>query len=263
MLTTPQIVSPRCSKNLIGAMLVALPLAAWPRAASAYRPFDGTDAAVADLGELEVEWQSVGARREGSQTTLIAPATVVNIGVAPGWEAVFEGQLETPLSSSTPPTLTAAGTFLKHVLRPGSLQNMDGPSIATEFGMLLPDSRGESGTGASFAGIVSQRWDWGTVHLNGEAVLTRNHDADLFLGAIVEGPADWSIRPVAEIFYEKEFGQSETVSGLIGAIWKINDKLSFDLAFRHALTNGHAVNELRAGLTFGFSLRSLSGATRK
>jgi hypothetical protein len=142
-------------------MLVARPLAAWPRAASAYRPFDGTDAAVADSGELEVEWHLVGARRESSQTALIAPATVMNISVAPGWEAVFEGQLETPLSSSTPTSLTAAGTFLKHVLRPGSLRNMDGPSIVTEFGVLFPDSQGNSRTGASLAGILSQRWTGG------------------------------------------------------------------------------------------------------
>jgi hypothetical protein len=142
MVTRPQFAVPRSSKNLVGAMLVALPLAVWPRSAAAYRPFDGTDAAVADPGEVELEWQSAGARRESSQTTLIAPATVVNIGLAPDWEAVFEGQLETPLSSSiTPTSLTAAGTFLKHVLRPGSLQNKEGPSIATEFGVLLPDSR--------------------------------------------------------------------------------------------------------------------------
>jgi hypothetical protein len=38
------------------------------------------------------------------------------------------------------------------------------------------------------------------MHLNGEAVLTRNHDADLFLGAILEGPSDWSVRPVDEVF---------------------------------------------------------------
>lgn len=66
--------------------------------------------------------------------------------------------------------------------------------------MLLPDSQGNSGTGASLAGIVSQRWDWGTMHLNGEAVLMRNHDADLFLGAILEGPSDWSVRSVDEVF---------------------------------------------------------------
>ena len=58
------------------------------------------------------------------------------------------------------------------------------------------------------------------------------------------------MRPVAEIFYEREFGLEETVSGLVGLIWKVSDKLSFDVAYRHALTNGHSVDEVRAGLTF-------------
>ena len=31
--------------------------------------------------------------------------------------------------------------------------------------------------------------------------------------------------------------------------------IAFDVALRHALTNGHPVNEVRAGLTFGFPLR--------
>lgn len=81
----------RNSKTLVGAALVAFPLAAWSGSARAYRPFDGTDAAVAESGEVEVEWQSAGAQRDGSQTTLVAPASVVNIGFAKDWEAVFEG----------------------------------------------------------------------------------------------------------------------------------------------------------------------------
>jgi len=63
------------------------------------------------------------------------------------------------------------------------------------------------------------------------------------------------VRPVAEFFYEREFGQEETVSGLVGLIWQASDKLAFDVAFRHAVTNGRPVNELRAGVTFGFPLR--------
>jgi hypothetical protein len=38
-------------------------------------------------------------------------------------------------------------------------------AAATEFGVLLPDSTGNSGVGASLAGIVSQRWDWDRKHL--------------------------------------------------------------------------------------------------
>jgi hypothetical protein len=147
------------------------------------------------------------------------------------------------------------------VLRPGSLQDKPGPSVATEFGILLPDSTGNSGVGASLAGIVSQRWDWGTVHFNAQTAITREHRGDVFASVILEGPYSWSVRPVAEIFYENEFGKEETMSGLVGLIWRVRDNLSFDVGVRHALTNGRPVNEIRAGLTFGFPVRVLDGRT--
>jgi len=212
---------------------------------------------VAAPDEVEIELQPAGRLRDQTGTSLIAPATVINYGFSEGWEAVLEGQGQTPLSPSGPSSLTDAGAFLKHVLVPGSLQDKTGPSVATEFGVLLPDSTGNSGVGASLVGIVSQRWDWGTIHLNAETALTRDHHADLFLGAIIEGPSKWSVRPVAEFFVEQAIGQFNTVSALIGLIWQVRDNLSFDVGLRQALTNGHPVNEVRAGLTFGFPLRSL------
>jgi hypothetical protein len=220
--------------------------------AHAYRPFDGTDAAVADPEEVEVELQPTGAQWSREQNLLIAPAVVLNYGFLENWEAVLEGQLQTPFSPSGPTALSASGAFLKHVIRPGSLQDQLGPSIATEFGVLLPDSNGDSRVGASIDTIISQRWDWGTAHLNIAAELTRNQRADVFTDLILEGPSKWVVRPVAEFFYEEEFGLSHTLSGLIGAIWQVNDKLSFDVGFRHAVTNGSNVNEIRAGLTVGF-----------
>src|SRR5665213_983383 len=241
-------------KRIASGLCIASGLAVWSAPALAYRPFDGTDAAVAAPGEVEIELQPAGRLRDQTGTSLIAPATVFNYGFSEDWEAVLEGQGQTPLSPSGPTSLTAAGAFLKHVLQPGSLQDKSGPSIATEFGVLLPDSTGDSGVGASLAGIVSQRWDWGTIHLNAETALTRDHHGDMFLGGIIEGPSKWSIRPVAEFFYENEIGKSETVSGLIGLIWQVRDDLSFDVGLRHALTNGRPVNEVRAGMTFGFPL---------
>jgi hypothetical protein len=248
------------SARLVAAMLLSLCVVALPDAALAYRPFDGTDAAVADAGELEIEMQPAGIRRDGSQRTLVAPATVLNFGLKDRWEAVLETQLETPLSPGGPSTFTASGAFLKHVLREGSLQDKSGPSIATELGLLLPDSDGSNRLGASIAGIVSQRWDWGSVHLNAAAALSRDRNADLFVGAIVEGPAKWKVRPVAEVFYEDEIGASHTISGLIGAIWQVRDNLSFDVGFRQALTDGHPVSEIRAGFTVGFPLHLPTGA---
>src|SRR5882757_2160222 len=213
---------------------VAFGVAVCSTPALAYRPFDGTDAAVAAPGEVEIELQPAGRLRDQGTTALVAPATVFNFGLSEGWEAVFEGQGQTPLSPQGPTSLTAAGAFLKHVLQPGSLQDKTGPSVATEFGVLLPDSTGSSGGGASLAGIVSQRWDWGTIHLNAATALTRDHHADVFLGGIIESPTKWAVRPVAEVFYENEFGKSETISGLVGLIWKVSNDLSFDVGLRHA-----------------------------
>jgi hypothetical protein len=227
--------------------------------AFAYRPFDGTDAAVADPGEMEVELQPAGGKSIGGQKILIAPDSVINYGFAKDWELVLEGRLETPLPASGPTAFTDGGAFLKHILRPGVLQDQSGPSIATEFGVLLPDSIGDTRFGASVAGIVSQRWDWGTAHLNIAGQLTRDQHADLFTGIILEGPYKWPVRPVAEFFYEEEFGQAHTLSALVGAIWQVRDNLSFDVGFRHAITNGQHVNEIRAGLTFGFPLRFFGG----
>jgi hypothetical protein len=99
--------------------------------------------------------------------------------------------------------------------------------------------------------------------LNAETALTRDHHADLFLDAIIEGPPKWSVRPVAEFFVEQAFGQFNTVSALIGLIWQVRDNLSFDVGLRHALTNGHSVNEVRAGLTFGFPLLPLDGPSAR
>jgi hypothetical protein len=222
--------------------------------AMAYRPFDGTDAAVAEPGQLEIELGPVERLQQGSERFLIAPATVLNFGLTKDLEAVFEGRLFTPLSSSEPPSLMDAGAFLKYVLRPGALQDKSGPSIATEFGVLFPDTTGRSNFGASWAGIVSQRWDWGTVHINVQTQLNREQRADLFVSTIVEGPHTWKVRPVAEIAYEDDVGSSQTFSGLIGLIWQVKDNLAFDVAAREASVNGRPVNELRAGLTFAFSL---------
>ena len=245
----------------VGAFLIVCVLL--PDTVFAYRPFDGTDAAVAEPGEMEVELQPAGVKSSGGQKTLVAPATVINYGFAKEWELVLETRAETPLSESGPTVWSDSGVFLKHILRPGVLQDQAGPSIATEFGALLPDTIGSNHFGASVAAIISQRWDWGTAHLNIAGALTRDQHADLFTGIILEGPHKWTVRPVAEFFYEEEFGQARTYSALIGAIWQAKDNLSFDVGFRHAIVNGAGVNEVRAGLTYGFPLRLLAGPLRK
>src|SRR5215475_16151370 len=119
-----------------GIRAFLLTLIVLPDVAFAYRPFDGTDAAVAEPGEMEIEFQPAGVLGSNGQRTLVAPATVLNFGLVKNWEAVFEGRVETPLDPSGPTSLTDAGAFLKYVLRPGVLQDEAGRSIATEIGAL-------------------------------------------------------------------------------------------------------------------------------
>jgi hypothetical protein len=238
------------------ALVAAAMVGASAQPAAAYRPFDGTDAAVASLNEVEIELQPVGRMQAGPQSTLIAPAVVYNYGFAERWEMVLQGQVETPLSPGGPSSLAATGAFLKYVVQPGVLQGQSGISIATEFGPLLPGINTDPGVGFSWAGIVSQRWDWGTAHFNVEANLTRDQHGEGFVGVILEGPSKWTVRPVVEFFYDKVWTQTETRSALIGAIWQVKDDLSFDGAFRYALVNAHAVNEIRAGLTFAFKVEN-------
>jgi hypothetical protein len=232
--------------------MVALGFIAWSAPASAYRPFDGTDAAVVDVNENEVELQPFGAERIGSQTNAIAPFVVYNYGFADRWEAVLQTEMQSPITGSGELNVQATGAFLKYVIRPGVLQGQSGVSIATEFGPLLPGINADSGVGFSWAGIVSQRWDWGTAHFNVETNLTRDHQAEIFLDVILEGPRDWKVRPVFETFYDKVWTENETRSILLGAIWQVDKDLSFDAAYRYAIENGHAVNEIRAGVTFAF-----------
>lgn len=225
--------------------------------AVAYRPFDFTDAAVADLNELEVELGPSQFRRSQDEHTLVAPIYVVNYGFAKNWELVLDGRGEHPLppAEDTRSRLVGNALSLKGVLREGALQDKSGPSVATEFGILLPGINDEQGFGASWLWVVSQRWNWGTVHLNAEAELTRDRTADFSVGAIIEGPFDWTVRPVAELRYEREVGVAETISGLVGAIWKVRDNLSFDVGVREAWVNQRPQTELRAGLTFAFPVK--------
>jgi hypothetical protein len=249
------------------ALLGAAMLACWCGGAEAYRPFDGTDAAVAETGDIEIELGPVEYRREGAERTLLAPDVKINYGFTPGWEASMEGEVAHGLTTVLPGVSLVGGeALLKGVLREGSLQEKPGPSIATEFGILLPGIRNEPGTGAILTGIVSQRWDWGTVHFNEQIALTRQQHADYFLDTIIEGPRDWLVRPAAEIFYERDVGLFRTRSALIGAIWQVQDNIAVDFGVRGARINDHTAGEIRAGVTFAFGVTKgpdlLSGAHR-
>jgi hypothetical protein len=60
--------------------------------------------------------------------------------------------------------------------------------------------------------------------------------------------------PVAEVFVEAERDVPTAVSGLVGAIWRVRDGLSLDAGLRLARAGGVNTTEIRAGLTWAFSV---------
>jgi hypothetical protein len=248
------------TRSLRNAGLVLTPILAmaWYGDARAYRPFDGTDAAIAEPGQVEIELGPAQYLQTGPERMLVAPTIVFNYGLSERWELVLQGEaVHSLMEDSSKSSLVGNGLSLKAILREGSLQGQPGPSIATEFGFLLPGINDDPsrGTGGSVAGIVSQQWPWMTVHLNAALAVTRQQTADAFFGIIVEGPREWPLRPVAEVFYERDFGGVTTTSALVGAIWQVRDNIAFDVGLRGAQVNDQPLREVRFGVTFGFPLR--------
>lgn len=238
-------------------ILLLATAAYWLPAAHAYRPFDGTDAAVADDGEFELELGPVQHLREGSQRSWIAPAFVANWGLRNDRELVFEGQVQTLQGTAIDSPRTRwvdSALSLKQVHRKGSLQDAQGLSIASECGVLLPDSTSGTHVGATCAAIFSQRLPAATLHFNAALSRTRERKTGRFLSLIAEGPAHAGVRPVAEVFYENDGGTS-TRSALAGIIWQARDSLAFDAAVRFAHSGGVKSREIRGGLTWSWSSR--------
>jgi len=226
--------------------------------AHALRPYDSTDAAVAAPKEFELELGPLGRLRQGETRFRVSPALVANYGFAEDRELVVQGQRQVAIDGQPghpSSSIVENGIFIKDVLRHGALQEQPGPSAAMEYGFLLPSVHGEHGTGFSVAGIVSQRTEAVSLHLNGAVAINREHEPDVFLGAIVEGPYAWPLRPVAEVFGEQASGSPRLTSRLVGAIWRAGENLSFDVGIRAAHAGGESIRELRLGLTWSIAFK--------
>jgi hypothetical protein len=237
----------------------------------AYRPFDGTDADVAALGEFELELGPIGYFRLGDTNYLILPGAVFNYGLLPRTEIVLQGFNYLQVGGAlTQPRDQLLDTELsaKIVLREGCLQRQPGVSVATELGLLLPNVNGDDSVGASAAGIVSQCFRNLTVHYNGQASLNLEHAIELFGSVILEGPSRWVVRPVAEFYGDTQVGgalwgapsaagavgtlldAATTYSGLLGGIWRATELLDLDAAVRVASVDALWNLEVRLGLTW-------------
>ena len=195
----------------------------------AYRPFDGTDAAVADLGDVEVELGPAGYLREGLERTLIAPAARFNYGFANGWEAVIEGQAAHGLSGECEEIeIGERGVLLKGMLREGQPP-----------GQARPERRHRVRAAAARDQRRARQWSGCERHRlaalglgNGptstrKIELTREQHADYFFdnyhrGSVRLGGAARS----PQVFYEQmTLACFARVPSLIGAIWQVQDNI--------------------------------------
>ncbi len=135
-----------------------------------------------ELGPLQLQ------RSEGFN--FYVPTLIVNVGVLPGWEVVVDGLASVPVGSPRAAGSTgqlAVGLAVKGVVRRGSLQGGEGPSVAIEPELLFPSTAGPSEFGLAAGVIVSQRWPALTVHLNLVPAWSRSHQAAGLAGVIIEG----------------------------------------------------------------------------
>jgi hypothetical protein len=219
--------------------------------AHALRPFDGTDAGVAEAGAVELEI-GVSRVRLGDDRSVAAPALVVTYGLGADTEIALEGRLTREREAQSGNYRTRVddnALTVKHLFRRGSLQDAGGVSIASECSLLLPTLHGPSGSGLTCIGIASQRWQAVDLHLNGSLSRTREHTVARSLGLIVEAAEALPLRPVAELLAERESDGGWTNSALLGLIYRRNDDWAFDVGLRRARSRDGSLTELRVGLT--------------
>jgi hypothetical protein len=234
------------------AWWASLLLAAGATPALALRPFDGTDAAVADPQSVEVEFQPLGYLREADERWLLFPQVTVNYGAGSGWEfnlAVSRLMAMTDEQPAPSPQFEDFELGVKRVLRAGLMQDKKGPSLATEADVLLPTSD-EKGAGAEIALIYSDHYRWVGLHVTGELARTREHELGRFGSVIFELFDRHSAHPVMELTAERE-GEETTTLGLLGGVlWEPRERLVLDIGLRTSYADQHNA-EVRAGITFG------------
>jgi hypothetical protein len=237
-------------------LLFLTPAPAW-----AYRPFVSTDAAVTDLGEMEIELGYFNWEREREKNTFIVPRVVLNYGMVQNLELVGEFSVEKPAHGSV--QLAAAALSLKAVFKEGVLQEKSGVSFAVEAGPLLPSTNNEEKRfGFEASGILSGKLAELTYHVNfGGGVDRAQSNPFMLWGVIAEYPVISTLRLVGEINGEAVKRHTPDNSALLGFIWEAPWKnVSIDAGVRRGISRAAPDWMFTTGLTFSFSL---GGAVRR
>jgi hypothetical protein len=217
-----------------------------------YRPFDFSDADVADAKTIEIEIAPVEFVERGPEHTLRMPNLGVTFGLGGGYEFAVEGVNQVALgrAEGEPRSrLSDAGAAIKRLVRRGTLQDATGVSVATEGRVLFP-TRDAAHLGAEASGIVSNAWKAGVVHAQLD-VRRLPEGSDGAGGAVIVESADhrgW--RPVAEFMLEGVRGEPSDKGVLIGSIYEAREGLAFDVGAHFGQSEGVRWTEVRTGMTW-------------
>jgi hypothetical protein len=226
-----------------------------PLPAIAYRPFDSTDAAVADPWVVDAEIGYFNVSRQGGETTYATPKAVLNLGIVPNWEVIGEFEVEEPVQGDV--AVADPGVFVKGVVKDGVLQDRAGPSVAVEVGVLLPATPPDE-RDAGFAGfaIVSAELRPLLFHLNAGGGVSRSGQSGFPIwGVIAELPVTAALRIAAEVNGESVESDAAEASALLGTIWDVPGyPLALDAGVRCGLTRAAGDWAVTVGFTYGFSL---------
>src|SRR5437667_293533 len=133
---------------------VLLLVACSAMSASAYRPFVSTDAAVADPGDVEVEFGAIGFRRGGGRTSLVAPTVIGNLGLARDLELVGEFKLVNDLSHAEEDRESATGTGADNSALVGAIWEVKAPPPLRELSLDVGLRHGISRTADEWSGTA-------------------------------------------------------------------------------------------------------------
>jgi len=209
---------------------------------------------------VEIELGYFNLSRSGGTNTFTTPGLVLNYGVARSLELVGEFRLDV----SPDVDITDPAVSLKGVVREGVLQDKPGVSIAIEGSLLLPSTvAGERHVGFEAVGIVSGKLAEVTLHVNAGGGVDRAGRGFGVWGVIGEVPLHPKVRLVGEINGEVVERERPDNSALLGVIWQPTPRnLFLDAGVRHGISSASPDWQFTVGLTFGFTLPTLSHQER-
>jgi hypothetical protein len=225
---------------------------------------DAFDARTLDPGTLELEVQPVGYFAVPSEDAhyLVTPSLAAYVGIVDRVDLVLLSRgyasLDDPAAPARYHTRESMVTA-RLLLREGtySTDGASGPSLALIGGALLPNAGVREHVGATLGFLFSQQWDAGTLHGNPTGSYTPWGTWDVFVPVAFEGPPEWSVRPLAEVWLDQD-GDFTTVSAGAGVYVDFSDTSNLGVGARYARGEG-GYDEVEIRASFWWELSSLWG----